>query len=177
MPLYRLGDENPVCPASCWIAPGARVMGRVELGESVGVWFNAVIRGDLAPIAVGEGSNIQDGAVLHVDEDFPLTVGARVTVGHGAILHGCTVEDDVLVGMGATILNGAVVGTGSLVAAGSLVREGQVIPPFSLVAGLPATVKRPLPEAEALATHRAAAGQYAEGARRYRLDLESADHA
>ncbi|MBM4117344.1 gamma carbonic anhydrase family protein, partial [bacterium] len=115
--------------------------------------------------------NIQDGSILHVDAGFPLRIGDRVTVGHGAILHGCTIEDEALIGMGATVLNGATVGRGSLVAAGALVREGMQIPPFSLVAGVPAAIKRGLPEAQALAAHRASALHYAEGAARYRRGL------
>lgn len=173
MSLHRLAEHVPVCPDSCWIAPGARVIGRVTLGPAVNVWFNAVLRGDIDDIAVGEETNIQDGSILHVDAGYPLSVGARVTVGHGAILHGCTIEDEVLVGMGAKVLNGAKVGRGSVVAAGALVREGAVIPPFSLVAGLPAVVKRSLDEETTLAAHRASARHYRENAAEYRASLES----
>ncbi len=172
MPIHRLDECRPDLPDSCWVAPGAQLAGRVFLGEQVSVWFNAVIRADLAEIRIDEGSNVQDGCVLHVDEGYPLLLGARVTVGHAAILHGCTIEDDVLIGMGATILNGARVGRGSIVAAAALVREGMEIPPFSLVAGLPAIVKRTLPEEETLAAHRTAARHYAENALRYSRGLE-----
>ena len=171
MSRYRLDDLSPALAATAWLAPGARVIGRVALGERASVWFNAVLRGDLDSIAIGAETNIQDGSVLHVDAGFPLHIGERVTVGHGAILHGCTVEDEVLIGMGATVLNGALVGRGSLVAAGALVREGMQIPPFSLVAGVPAQIKRSLPEAETLAAHGASARHYAEGAARYREQL------
>jgi carbonic anhydrase/acetyltransferase-like protein (isoleucine patch superfamily) len=164
---------RPQVPSSCWIAPGARVAGRVALGERCGVWFGAVIRGDCEPIAIGAETNIQDNAVLHVDPGRPLVVGERVTVGHGAILHGCTIEDEVLIGMGAMVLNGARVGRGSLVAAGALVREDSEIPPFSLVAGVPAAVKRRLPEEATLAAHRASAAGYVERAAQYRADLEA----
>jgi carbonic anhydrase/acetyltransferase-like protein (isoleucine patch superfamily) len=172
MPIYRLDDHVPELPDSCWVAPDASVTGRVAMGERVSVWFNAVIRGDLAEIRIGEESNVQDCCVLHVDHDYPLLVGARVIIGHAAILHGCSIEDDVLIGMGATVLNGAHVGRGSIVAAGALVREGMEIPPFSLVAGLPATLKRTLPEEETLAAHRASARHYVENAVRYRRGLE-----
>lgn len=175
MPFYRLGGHRPVCPRSCWLAPGAQVAGRVTLGERVGLWFGAIARGDVDAIAIGDDTNVQDGSVLHVDAGFPLRIGARVTVGHAAILHGCTVEDDVLIGMGATVLNGAVIGRGSLIAAGALVREGQEVPPFSLVAGLPAAVKRSLPEEATLAAHRASARHYAENAARFRDELEVID--
>lgn len=172
---YRLDGWRPELPASAWLAPGAAVIGRVRLGERASVWFGAVLRGDLDTITIGEETNIQDGSVLHVDVGFPLRVGDRVTVGHGAILHGCTIEDEALIGMGAAVLNGATVGRGSLVAAGALVREGMQIPPFSLVAGVPAAIKRELPEAETLAAHRASAQHYAEGAARYRRGLASAE--
>ncbi len=172
MPIYTLDEDRPELPDSCWIAPDARLTGKVTLGERVSVWFNAVIRGDLEEIRIGEESNVQDGCILHVDHDFPLHVGARVIVGHGAILHGCSVEDDVLIGMGSTVLNGAQVGRGSVVAAGALVRAGMIIPPFSLVAGLPAVIKRALPEEETLAAHRASARHYVDNAVRYARGLE-----
>ena len=172
MAVYRVSDRQPDLAPGCWVAPGARVMGRVSAADGVGVWFNAVIRGDMADISIGAGSNIQDACVLHVDDGFPLRVGERVTVGHGATLHGCTIEDDVLIGMNATVLNGARVGRGSLIAAGALVREGQSIPPFSLVAGLPATVKRDLPEEETLRRHGDSASHYRREAARYGRELE-----
>ncbi|MGK8489266.1 gamma carbonic anhydrase family protein [Nocardia asiatica] len=140
----QLGEHAPEIEESAWIAPNATVIGRVRLGAEVSVWYSAVLRGDLETIEVGARSNIQDGCVLHADPGFPLTVGAGVSVGHNAILHGCTVGDDVLVGMGATILNGAVVGAGSLIAANALIPEGARIPPGSLVAGVPGKVRREL---------------------------------
>ncbi|MGQ4617355.1 gamma carbonic anhydrase family protein [Nocardia sp. R7R-8] len=140
----QLGEHAPEIDESAWIAPNATVIGRVRLGAEVSVWYSAVLRGDLETIAVGARSNIQDGCVLHADPGFPLTVGVGVSVGHNAILHGCTVGDDVLVGMGATILNGAVIGPGSLIAANALIPEGARIPPGSLVAGVPGKVRREL---------------------------------
>lgn len=177
MPIYRLGDEEPRVPSSCWIAPGAQVAGRVSLGEGVSIWFNAVVRGDVDAIFIGDGSNIQDGCVCHVDPGSPLVIGERVIVGHQALLHGCTIENEVLIGMGATVLNRARIGRGSIVAAGALVKEDQVIPPFSLVAGLPAVVKRELDEEEILAELRFAAELYDLELERYRHQMSVVDHA
>ncbi|MCP9625028.1 gamma carbonic anhydrase family protein [Nocardia otitidiscaviarum] len=144
----RLGEHEPQIDESAWIAPNATVAGRVKLSAEVSVWYSAVLRGDMDDITVGERTNIQDGCVLHADPGFPCTVGAGVSVGHNAILHGCTVGDDVLVGMGATVLNGAVIGSGSLIAANALIPEGAQIPPNSLVAGVPGKVRRELGEQE-----------------------------
>jgi carbonic anhydrase/acetyltransferase-like protein (isoleucine patch superfamily) len=127
---------------SAFIAPGAVVLGDVSLGRRVSIWYHTVIRGDMAPIVIGDESNIQDLTMVHVDEGVPCTVGRRVGVGHRAILHGCTVEDECLIGMGAILLNGAHVGTGSVVGAGALLTEGLVIPPGSLVLGAPARIVR-----------------------------------
>ncbi len=131
-----------------FIATGAVLTGEVTLGRRSSVWFNAVLRGDLAPIVVGDDSNIQDGVVVHVEVDGPVLVGRRVTVGHLAILHGAVVEDDCLIAMGAKVLSAARIGAGSLVGAGALVTEGMQIPPGSLVLGVPGRVVRPLTEAE-----------------------------
>lgn len=139
---------QPQVAASAWIAPGARVTGDVVIGERVSVWYNATVRGDLAPIRIGDDSNIQDNAVLHVDVNAPLTIGRAVTVGHAAILHGCTVHDGALIGMGATVLNGAVVGEEAIVGAGAVVTEGFVVPPGTLALGVPARVVRELAPAE-----------------------------
>jgi len=138
-PPYTLLEELRLDP-SAFVAPGASVVGRVTLGARASVWYGAVIRGDMDRIELGAESNLQDGAVIHVDEGHPARVGRRVTIGHRAIVHAATVEDRCLIGMGSIVLTGAVVGTGSLVAAGALVREGQVIPPRSLVVGAPAKV-------------------------------------
>lgn len=122
-------------------ADSAVVIGDVTVGEEASIWHGAIARGDMAPITIGKKSNIQDGCILHVDTGYPLVIGERCTVGHGVILHGCTLGDDVLVGMGAIILNGARIGEGSLIGAGALVLEGQDIPPHSIVVGSPAKVR------------------------------------
>ena len=133
-------DKAPVCTPSARVAENATLVGDVSLGAEVSVWFGAVLRGDEAAIRVGDGSNIQDNAVVHCDRSFPVLIGKDVTVGHAAILHGCTVEDRCLIGMGAILLNGCVIGSGSLVAAGALVTQDTVIPPGSLVVGSPARI-------------------------------------
>jgi carbonic anhydrase/acetyltransferase-like protein (isoleucine patch superfamily) len=131
---------------TAFIAPGAVVVGEVRIGARASVWFNTVIRGDTDAIEVGEDTNVQDLATLHVDEGMPARIGARVTVGHAAIVHGCVVEDDCLIGMGSIVLSGARVGAGSLLGAGTLIREGQVVPPGSLVVGAPGRVTGPVAE-------------------------------
>jgi carbonic anhydrase/acetyltransferase-like protein (isoleucine patch superfamily) len=138
MPIYSLGAQSPRLPEAgqFWVAPGAQVVGRVHLGVNVGIWFGAVLRGDRELIEIGEYSNIQDGAVLHSDPGFPLTIGAHVTVGHRAILHGCSIGAGTLIGMGATVLNGAKVGSGCIVGANALVTEGKEFPDGSLIVGL-----------------------------------------
>jgi carbonic anhydrase/acetyltransferase-like protein (isoleucine patch superfamily) len=138
----------PEIDDDAWIAPNATVIGRVLLAAEVSIRYGAVLRGDLEAISIDAQTNIQDGCVLHADPGFPLTVGSGVSVGHNAILHGCTIGDDVLVGMGATVLNGAVIGAGSLIAANALIPEGARIPPGSLVAGVPGKVRRELSAAE-----------------------------
>lgn len=146
--IIKVSGFTPEIDDTAWIAPNATVIGRVRLGAEVGVWYSAVLRGDLEQISIGARTNIQDGCVLHADPGFALTVGAGVSVGHNAILHGCTIGDDVLVGMGATVLNGAVIGAGSLIAANALIPEGAQIPPGSLVAGVPGKVRRELTPAQ-----------------------------
>jgi carbonic anhydrase/acetyltransferase-like protein (isoleucine patch superfamily) len=142
--IYELDGVAPKIGAGAWIAPTAVLIGDVTIGAGASVWWGAVLRGDTEPIVVGEGSNIQENSVLHTDAGYPLVVGRDCTVGHKAMLHGCTVEDGSLIGMAATVLNGAVVGRGSLVGAASLVTERNVIPPGSLVMGAPARVVREL---------------------------------
>ena len=172
--LYSLpGDRAPQVDPDAWVAPEATVIGDVVLGPGASVWYGAVVRADNASIVIGPDSNLQDNVSAHVDADYPLTVGARVSVGHNAVLHGCTIEDDVLVGMSATILNGARVGAESLVAAGALITQGVVIPPRSLVAGVPAKVRRELTDDEVEAIRRNASGyveKTAEHRRATRLD-------
>jgi carbonic anhydrase/acetyltransferase-like protein (isoleucine patch superfamily) len=148
VPTYRLGAEVPQVAEDVFVAPGAHVLGRVRLARGSSVWYNAVLRGDVDSIEIGEHSNVQDGCVIHVDAGFPCRVGRRVTIGHNAILHGCTVEDGAMVGMGATLLNGSRIGRGALVAAGALVPEGADIPAGMLAMGVPARAVRPLREEE-----------------------------
>lgn len=157
----------PQIPGSAWVAPNATLIGKVTLGENASVFYTAVLRGDMDSISIGEGSNIQDGCVAHTDVGFPVVVGTGVSVGHRAVLHGCTVEDDSLIGMGAVVLNGAVVGAGSLVAAGAVVTEGMQIPPGSLAAGVPAKVRKELDE-DALEALRQNARTYVELALKHR---------
>jgi carbonic anhydrase/acetyltransferase-like protein (isoleucine patch superfamily) len=141
--------KKPKIPASAWIAPSASVLGDVTLGEHVSVWFQAVARGDVHWIKIGDYTNVQDGCVLHVTNGkFPLTIGARVTIGHKALLHGCTVGSDCLIGMGAILLDGVEVGAGSVVAAGALLPPGKKYPPNSLIKGAPAKAVRELSKAE-----------------------------
>ncbi len=144
MPLIEHAGYQPEIGDDVFVAPGAFVIGKVTIGSKTGIWFNAVVRGDMDSIVIGEESNIQDNVTVHVDEDVPTRIGSRVTVGHNAVLHGCTIEDGVLIGMGSIILNDVVIGKDSLVAAGSLVTPGTEIPPRSLVMGSPGKVVRTL---------------------------------
>ena len=148
MPIYALSDVTPVFPDSgaYWVAPNAQLMGAIVLKENASVWFNAVLRGDNEPITIGENSNVQDGAVMHTDIGYPLTLGTNVTIGHQAMLHGCTVGDNSLIGIGATILNGAKIGRNCLIGAHALVGEGKEIPDNSMVLGMPGKVVRELGE-------------------------------
>jgi carbonic anhydrase/acetyltransferase-like protein (isoleucine patch superfamily) len=172
MTLYALGDLAPQLAVGAWTAPSADLIGDVRLGARASVWFGAVIRADNTPILIGEDSNIQDGAVGHSDPGFPLTIGARVTVGHQAILHGCTLRDDCLVGMGARILNGAVIESDCIVGAGALVTEGKTFPSGSLIVGSPARVVRQLTPEEKQGL-RVSAAHYAEKAARYAAELRT----
>jgi carbonic anhydrase/acetyltransferase-like protein (isoleucine patch superfamily) len=154
----------PQLHPSVFVARGAQVIGDVRLAAEVSVWYNAVLRGDINYISVGEQTNIQDGAILHVENDLPCVVMDRVVVGHRVILHGCTVESGCLIGMGAVVLSGARIGRGSVIAAGALIKENAVVEPFSLMAGVPAHFVRRLPESSMAATL-AWAAKYAEVAR------------
>ena len=166
MPLLPFGPASPDVDPSAWVAPTAVLVGRVRLGAGASAWYGAVLRGDGDDIGIGAGSNVQDGAVLHADPGFPVSVGNGVVIGHGAVVHGCTVEDGVLVGMGSTVLNGVRIGAGSLVAAGAVLLEGTQVPPGSMVAGVPARVRRPVTEDEA-AGIRLVAEHYVELARQH----------
>ena len=164
--LLGYGEARPKIDADAWVAPGAVVVGAARLLAHSSVWYGAVVRADGDSIELGAGSNLQDGCVMHTDPGFPMVVGAGVSVGHGAVLHGCTVEDEVLVGMGAVLLNGCRVGSGSLIAAGAVLLEGTQVPPGSLVAGVPGKVRREL-TADELAGVRDNARRYVERAREY----------
>jgi carbonic anhydrase/acetyltransferase-like protein (isoleucine patch superfamily) len=163
MPVYTLDGVAPDLPqdGTWWMAPDATLVGRVVLSPGVGIWFGAVLRGDNEPIVVGEDSNVQEHAVLHTDMGFPLTIGAGCTIGHRAVIHGCTIGDNTLVGMGAVILNGARVGRDCLIGAGALVPENREIPDGSLVVGMPGKVVRTLGPAEIDRLRASAAGYVA----------------
>lgn len=166
MTVYRLGKQQPHLDQDTWVAPSAQVIGHVHLEAGCSVWFGAVIRADNEPMRIGAGSNVQDGAVLHSDPGFPLHIGANVTVGHQAMLHGCTVGEGSLIGIGAVVLNGARIGKHCLVAAGALVTEGKSFPDGSLIVGSPAVVKREL-SPEQINGLLDSARHYRENARRY----------
>jgi carbonic anhydrase/acetyltransferase-like protein (isoleucine patch superfamily) len=166
------GDTSPQIARSAWVAPGAFVIGNVHLGEESSVWYGAVWRGDTEPIRIGARSNVQDGCILHADPDYPAVVGEGCVLGHNAVVHGCEIEDNCLVGMGATILNGAKIGEGSIVAAGAVVPEGREFPSQSLIVGLPA--KRVGDVSEELAADIArGASEYVERAKTHRESLGS----
>ena len=171
MAVYSLDGVAPRVAASAWIADSAQVMGDVELAEDVGIWFGAVLRGDNEVLRIGRGSNIQDGSVLHTDIGKPLTVGEDVTVGHLVMLHGCTIGDGSLIGIGAIVLNGAKIGKGCLVGAGALVTEGKEFPDGSMIIGSPAKAVRQL-TAEQLEGMRKGAVGYVSNAGRYRHALQ-----
>ncbi|MGI2031874.1 gamma carbonic anhydrase family protein [Rhizobium panacihumi] len=172
MPLYALGDFQPDTPAAdrYWLAPDAHVIGKVSLGEDVGIWFGAVLRGDNELISVGARTNIQEGAMLHTDMGYPATIGEGCTIGHHAIIHGCTIGDNSLIGMGATILNGAKIGNNCLVGANALVTEGKAFPDGSLIVGSPARAIRTL-DAEAITKLKVSADNYVKNWQRFAADL------
>ena len=170
MAIYELDGVCPSIAESAWVADSAEVMGDVTLGDDVGVWFGVVIRGDTDSIRIGSGTNIQDLSVLHADVGMPLVLGEGVTVGHKAMLHGCTVGDNSLIGIGAVILNGAKIGSSCLVGAGALVTEGKEFPDGSMIIGSPAKVVRQL-SAEQIAGLRLSAHQYVVNAQRFKVTL------
>lgn len=166
MPIESFAGQSPELDSPAFVSDCAALVGDVRLAPDSSVWHHATLRADLAPIVIGRGSNIQDNACIHIDIDRGCYVGAHVTVGHGAILHACTVEDDCLIGMGAIVLDGAVIGRGSVVGAGAVVTKGSIIPPCSMVLGIPGKVVRSLGE-ESLAANHEHAAQYIEFARRF----------
>ncbi len=171
MALYQLDSHTPEVAESAWIADNAQVMGAVHLAANVSVWFGVTVRGDTETISIGEGSNIQDGSVLHADVGKPLTVGKNVTVGHMVMLHGCTIGDESLIGIGAVVLNGAKIGKNCLVGAGSLVTEGKEFPDGSMIMGSPAKVVRELTP-EQIQGLRLSAQHYIENAHRFKAGLK-----
>ena len=172
MPIYALGDLSPVLPddGRYWIAPDANIIGKVRLEEDASVWFGCTLRGDRDWITVGARSNVQEGTIVHTDPGFPLEIGADCTVGHGCILHGCTIGEGSLIGMGATILNGARIGRNCLVGANALVTEGKVFPDNSLIIGSPAKAVREM-SAEEIAKMQRGAAHYVNNARAYASGL------
>jgi carbonic anhydrase/acetyltransferase-like protein (isoleucine patch superfamily) len=176
MPLYSLDGASPELPASgrCWIAPDAALIGKVRIAEGASVWFTAVLRGDNEWIEIGERSNVQDGCVLHTDPGFPLKIGAGCTIGHRAVVHGCTIGDNSLVGMGAVLMNGAKIGKNSIVGAGTIVTEGKEFPDNSLIVGAPAKRIRELDE-KAEGMLKLAAKSYTDRFPRYVQDLKRID--
>ncbi len=171
MALYELDGVAPQMAESSWVADSAQVMGNVHLAENSSVWFGAVLRGDTETITVGKESNVQDGSVMHADYGYPLVVGERVTIGHQVMLHGCTIGDETLIGIGATVLNGAKIGKNCLVGARSLVTEGKEFPDGSMIMGSPAKVVRQLTPEQIEGLRRSAA-HYVENAERYRKGLK-----
>lgn len=170
MTIYALDNVKPSFAEGCWIAENATVIGRVQAGKNVSIWYNVVVRGDNDPIVIGDNTNIQDGSVLHNDEGVPLTIGANVTVGHMVMLHGCTIGDGSLIGINAVILNNAVIGRECIIGANALIPEGKVIPDRSLVVGSPGRVIRELSDAD-IEDLRANAAHYVDNARRYAQKL------
>ena len=172
MTLYALGDSYPILGDDVWIAPGSYVIGDVWLGDRASVWFGCTLRGDNERITVGVGTNVQENAVLHTDMGFPLTIGTGCTIGHQAMLHGCQIGDNSLIGMGATVLNGAVIGKNCLIGAGALITEGKTIPDGSLVMGAQGKVVRML-DAEAIDGLRQSAVHYQQNAARFACDMRA----
>jgi len=172
MPIYLLGSRRPQLDPQSWVAPNAIVIGDVRLAKNASIWWNATARGDNDPISIGEESNIQDHCVLHTDEGVPLTIGREVTVGHLVMLHGCTIGDGSLIGIGSVLLNRAVIGKGCIVGANTLIPEGKVFPDHSLIVGSPGKVVRQL-DADQVARIRLSAAHYVDNWQRYQRELQA----
>ena len=172
MTIYALADKAPEIDPTAWVAPDANVIGTVALHAKSSVWFGTTLRGDNEMITVGAGSNVQENCVFHTDLGFPLTIGVNCTIGHKVMLHGCTIADNTLIGMGATILNGAKIGRNCLIGAGALITEGKVIPDGSLVMGVPGKVVRQLDE-KAIQGLTASAQHYSDNAARFSRDMRA----
>jgi carbonic anhydrase/acetyltransferase-like protein (isoleucine patch superfamily) len=170
MAVYQLGDVEPQIAESAWIADSAQVVGDVQVADNVGIWFGVVARGDTERLTIGKGTNVQDMAMLHADKGFPLTIGEHVTVGHKVVLHGCTIGDGSLIGIGAVVLNGAKIGKNCLVGAGALITEGKEFPDGSMILGSPAKVVRELSEQQQ-AMLQLSALHYIENAKRFKTGL------
>ncbi|MCM8613163.1 gamma carbonic anhydrase family protein [Accumulibacter sp.] len=172
MPIYLLGSRRPQLDPQSWVAPNAIVIGDVRLARNASIWWNATVRGDNDPIRIGEDSNIQDQCVLHTDEGVPLTIGREVTVGHLVMLHGCTIGDGSLIGIGSVLLNRAVIGQGCIVGANTLIPEGKAFPDHSLIVGSPGKVVRQL-DADQVARIRLSAAHYVDNWQRYQRELQA----
>jgi carbonic anhydrase/acetyltransferase-like protein (isoleucine patch superfamily) len=172
--IYQLGELSPKIPKSCFIAPNASVIGNVDLSENVSIWFNVVIRADLAQVKIAKNSNIQDGSILHVDKGFPINIAENVTIGHKVMLHGCTIGEGSLIGINAVVLNGAIIGKNCLVGANALVTESMVIPDGSLVLGSPAKVVKQLDEKTKVMIA-AGAIHYVQNNHHYKKELKQID--
>ena len=170
MAIYALGERRPQFGNNCWVADNATVIGSVVLGDNVNIWFNAVLRGDNDPITIGANTNIQDGSILHTDDGVPLTLGSDISVGHMAMLHGCTIGDGTLIGINAVVLNHAVIGKHCIIGANALIPEGKVIPDRSLVVGSPGRIIRTLSDEDIVRLGENAGG-YVRNAGRYRAQL------
>ena len=170
MTVYALGDKTPQIDVDTWVAPDANVIGDVVLEAGVSVWFGATLRGDNEPITIGSGTNVQENTVMHSDMGYPLSIGAGCTIGHKVMLHGCTIGENSLIGMGAIVLNGAKIGKNCLIGAGALITEGKVIPDGSLVMGSPGKVVRAV-DAPTIEGLRASARHYQDNMRRFRAEL------
>eukprot|EP01064_Diplonema_japonicum_P027684 TRINITY_DN4055_c0_g2_i1.p1 TRINITY_DN4055_c0_g2~~TRINITY_DN4055_c0_g2_i1.p1 ORF type:complete len:215 (+),score=47.59 TRINITY_DN4055_c0_g2_i1:48-647(+) len=168
---YALGDRRPIREEETWVAPNAAVIGTVTMKKGSSVWFNATVRGDVEQITIGEGTNVQDGAVIHADKGSPTTLGKNVTVGHMAMLHGCTIGDNTLVGIGAVVLNRANIGENCLIGANAFIPEGKTFPPNSLILGSPAKAVKEISEKQRMVL-KYSAPHYVNNARRFATDLQ-----